>query len=175
MLTIPGVIVCAGHLVYRTIMLVDGSFTPSLGSTSWHCQQLFFRKSAHDPGSGRGNHRYAQTTWFHPRSKNPYQIDHFFVKQNDMKRVHDAKTVIWGADSDHRAIILRLDIGEAQRLYTDKPPMRVDRTVLHDPVKRKEFQQAVTKNILLLDNAHVDGVPATKLQVLCTKRDDCSS
>ena len=83
-----------------------------------------------------------------------------------MKRVHDAKTVIWGADSDHRAIIMRLDIGEAQRLYTDKPHMRVDRTVLHDPVKRKEFQQAVTKNISLLDNAHVDGVPATKLQVL---------
>jgi hypothetical protein len=37
----------------------------------------------------------------HPRSKNPYQIDYFFVKQSDMKRVRDAGAVNWRVDKDH--------------------------------------------------------------------------
>ena len=36
--------------------------------------------SAHDPGSGRGNHLYAQTTWFHPRSKKNVS-DRLFIRQ----------------------------------------------------------------------------------------------
>ena len=60
-----------------------------------------------------------------------------------MKRVRDAGTVNWGVESDHRAISLRLDIGEAQRHYPEKPPMRADRTLLQDPEKKKEWQEAV--------------------------------
>ncbi len=86
---------------------------------------------------GRGKYRYAQTTWYHPRSKNQYQIDHFFFKQNDMKKVSDAGAVNWGVESDHRAVTLRLDISEAQRHYPAKPPMRADRTLLQDPEKKK--------------------------------------
>ena len=83
-----------------------------------------------------------------------------------MKRVRDAGAVTWGVGSGHRAISLRLDIGEAQRHYLEKPPMRADRTLLQDPEKTKEWQEAVRKHVALLTGTSVDGVTATKLQVL---------
>jgi hypothetical protein len=46
-----------------------------------------------------------------------------------------------GVESDHRAISLRLDIGEAQLHYHEKPPMRADCTLLQDPEKKKEWQE----------------------------------
>ena len=49
-----------------------------------------------------------------------------------MKRVRDAGTVNWGVESDHRAIFLRLDIGESQRHYPEKLTMRADRTLLQN-------------------------------------------
>ena len=44
--------------------------------------------------------------------------------------------------------------------------MRADRTLLQDPEKKKEWQEAVRKHVTLLTGASVDRVTATKLQVL---------
>ncbi len=44
--------------------------------------------------------------------------------------------------------------------------MRADRTLLQDPEQQKEWQEAVHKHVTLLAGASVDGVTATKLQVL---------
>jgi hypothetical protein len=74
--------------------------------------------------------------------------------------------VNWGVKSDHRDISLRLDIGESQRHFPEKPPKRADRSLLQDPEKKKEWQEAVRKHVALLTGACVDGVTATKLQVL---------
>ncbi len=68
-----------------------------------------------------------------------------------MKKVRDAGAVNWGVESDHRAISLRLDIGEAQQHHPEKPPMRTDG-------KEKEWQEAVRKHAALLTGASVDGV-----------------
>jgi hypothetical protein len=44
--------------------------------------------------------------------------------------------------------------------------VRADRTLLQDPEKKKEWQEAVRKHFALLTGASMDGVIATKLQVL---------
>ncbi len=61
---------------------------------------------------------------------------------------------------------MRLDISEAQRHYPEKPPLRADHTLLQDPEKKKEWLEAIRKRHALLTGASVDGVTATKLQVL---------
>ena len=57
-----------------------------------------------------GKHAFAYTTWEHPGRKSPYQLDHFFVKQRDLKLVRDTGTWNHGVDSDHRAIYLKLEL-----------------------------------------------------------------
>jgi hypothetical protein len=44
--------------------------------------------------------------------------------------------------------------------------MRADCTILQDQKKNKEWQEAIRKHVALLTGASVDGVTATKLQVL---------
>ncbi len=56
-----------------------------LGLQQLALSTTFFRKTARGWGMGRGKYRYAQTTWYHPRSKDPYQIDHFFQAKCDEK------------------------------------------------------------------------------------------
>jgi hypothetical protein len=51
-------------------------------------------------------------TWYHPGAIwRGFQIDHFIVRQNDMKRVRDAGAMGWrGVDSDHYAVGSRLNL-----------------------------------------------------------------
>ena len=53
------------------------------------------------------------TTWIHPARKSHYQLYCFFVKQRDLKRVRDARCLNHGVDSDHSAILLKLEMAHS--------------------------------------------------------------
>jgi hypothetical protein len=88
-------------------------------------------------------------TWFHPALKSHFQMDHFFVKHSDMKRVQDCGSTSWcGVDSDHRSILLRLTI--AKNLMKRPPPAipKFDLTALsEDKMIHGTFLDSVTSNM----------------------------
>jgi len=107
------------------------------------------------------------TTWIHPARKSHYQLDYFFVKQRDLKRVRDARCWNHGVDSDHSAILLKLEIANSFSGPRAPRTARVDRGMLQDPIVRQAWREAVSKNVELLQGAQSrDGTPATALQVL---------
>ena len=109
-------------------------------------------------------------TWTHPCSKVAYKLDHFIVRQRDMKRVRDAGAVGWrGVDSDHCAVGLRLAI--ARNLKKQKSagrPGRIDRRALREPATLEKFVAAAKEHMAAaVAVGATAGVPApTKLQVL---------
>jgi hypothetical protein len=113
-------------------------------------------------------------TWRHPGRRSPFQLDHFFVKQKDFKRVRYAGVWAHGIDSDHRAIALRLEIAhtlsEIAHTLSEpqlQPVRRIDRNMLCDPETRKAFRAATKEHVELLRGArNPDGMIATALQVL---------
>jgi hypothetical protein len=114
---------------------------------------------------GRGKYRYAQTTWYHPRSKNPYQIDHVLSSKKILKgfmmlgRVTGRSIVTTGL-FPCAWILAKL---------SDNPRGTTDARRSHPSPGsglKKERQEAVRNHVALLAGASVDGVTATKLQVL---------
>jgi hypothetical protein len=113
-------------------------------------------------------------TWYHPGANwRGFQIDHFIVRQNDMKRVRDAGAMGWrGVDSDHYAVGLRLNLARnlKNRIDENRGQKRVwvDRSLLQIDGTRDKFKQAVTHNLNLLRNEHrMDGKPPpTQLTML---------
>jgi len=93
-------------------------------------------------------------------------LDHFFVKQKDLKRVRNAGIWAHGIDSDHRAITMRLAIAHT----VSGPPLparRVDRTMLYNSETRKEYRAAIKEYVELLRGSITsNGAKATPLQVL---------
>ena len=60
-----------------------------------------------------------RATWYSPRSKRPYEMDHFMMRRQDLKRVMDAGTKRrHSVYSDHTAICLKVRI--ARRLKKAK-------------------------------------------------------
>ena len=89
----------------------------------------YFRKTA-----GR-SYTSAYTTWVHPGRKSVYQLDHFFVKQRDLKLVRDAGAWDHGVESDHRAIHLNLELTNTVNMPSVRKA-RVDRGLLQDSLTR---------------------------------------
>jgi len=130
-----------------------------LGMNQLCAATTYFQKTA------GGNHAFAYTTWEHPARKSPFQLDHFFVKQKDLKLVRDAGTWNHGVDSDHRAIFLKLELDGTLIMPTVRME-RVDRSLLQDPVTRAAWRSVVAENVGLFRGSFIDGVQATPLQVL---------
>jgi len=125
-----------------------------LGAHELSAATTFFRRTA------RGRHATPYDTWHHNRTGNPYQLDHFFVKQKDMKRVRDAGPVNWGVDSDHRAILLRMEIASCTHPRTTRPAGRVDRALLRVVETAVKWRGAVSRHVAAL------GGSGSKLAVL---------
>ena len=110
---------------------------------------------------------YAHTTWRHPGRKSPFQLDYFFVKQKDLKRVRDAGVWNHGVDSDHRAIYLKLEIANTFARPNAPRVGRVDRGLLQNTEVRKAWRAEVTENVnLLRGSINHEGTRASALQVL---------
>ena len=91
----------------------------------------------------------------------------FFAKQKDLKRVRDAGYWNHGVDSDHSAVLLKLEIAHSFSGPCAPRTARVDRAMLQDPGARQAWREAVSKNVELLQGSvGRDGFPATALQVL---------
>ena len=74
---------------------------------------------------------------------------------------------IIGVDSDHSAILLKLEIAHSFSGPRAPRTARVDRGMLQDPAVRQAWREAVSKNVELLQGAGSrDGGTATALQVL---------
>ena len=113
-----------------------------LGAHELSAATTFFRRTA------KGGHATPYDTWHHFRNGRPYQLDHFFVKQKDMKRVRDAGPVNWGIDSDHRAVLLRMEIaGCVAPRRKARPTGRVDRALLRRPEHSKKWLHAVNRHV----------------------------
>lgn len=113
-----------------------------LGAHELSAATTFFRRTA------RGGHETPYDTWHQIRTGRPYQLDHFFVKQKDMKRVRDAGPVSWGTDSDHRAVLLRMEIaGCVAPRRKARPTGRVDRALLRTPGRSAKWLDAVSRHV----------------------------
>ena len=71
-------------------------------------------------------------SWWHPRNKKGYQLDHFLIKQRDHKRIINvALNYDKSVDSDHVGIKLKLRIARKLVVHKLRPRVaRVDRTKL---------------------------------------------
>ena len=59
------------------------------------------------------------------------------MKQRDLKRVRDARCWNHGVDSDHSAILLKLEIARSFSGPRAPRPARGDRGMLQDPIARQ--------------------------------------
>ena len=133
-----------------------------LGMNQLCAPMSFFRKTVHGlPQS------FAYATWRHPGRRSLFQLDYFFMKQKDLKRVRDAGVWKYGVDSDHRAIFLRLEIAHTLAEPRALCSKRVDRSLLQNPEVRAAWREAVTESVgMLRGSKNSDGGEATSLQVL---------
>jgi hypothetical protein len=96
-------------------------------------------------------------TWIHPCSKNVHQLDHFIVKQADLKRIQDAGRCGMNMNTDHYPLMMKLVVykNRKRNLKNLKPtfaaestkPLRVDRKLLRDPDTAQKFRSIVTMEI----------------------------
>jgi len=78
-------------------------------------------------------------------NKHAYQLDHFFVRRTDLRSVMDARSVAWGVDSDHRAIVMRMRIRRTIR----RPPVsvKIDLGKLRNKDVAREFRQRTKESL----------------------------
>ena len=82
-------------------------------------------------------------TWTNPCNKLSHQLDHFIVRQKDLKRVVDAgRYGALGKDSDHCPIRMLIKVGVRRKKET-KSRTRIDRGLLKDPEVAESFIGAV--------------------------------
>ena len=93
---------------------------------------------------------HTHATWYHPFSKKGYQLDHFFVKLKDHKRVTDVRNCpTWGVHSDHTPLLITLRLaGVSSKRRNVLDCQRVDRRLLRNEEKRTEFRQIVLDSCL---------------------------
>ena len=110
-----------------------------LGAHGLCAPTTFFQKTP------RGGHAYAHDTWRHPGSRQPHQIDHFFIRRKDLRSVLAAGPVNWGVDSDHRAIVMRFRILRTI-VRPPAPRVKVDREKLQNKDTADAFRAATARN-----------------------------
>jgi hypothetical protein len=102
-------------------------------------------------------------TWTNPCSKVGHQIDHFIMKQGDLKRVRNAGYYgRLGQLSDHAFVRIKIAIGRELKVRRpDRPKVRIDRSLLKIVETRNAFNQAVKE----IYTAPVDkpGEPSTRM------------
>jgi hypothetical protein len=85
-------------------------------------------------------------SWTHPGSRREHQLDHFTVKQKDLKRVRNAGRVgLRGKNSDHFAVRLELELATYKKQA--EPQKRIDRSALQNSSTRVLFLDAVKQNM----------------------------
>ena len=129
----PAYVNAAGHELYQMLA------TASLCAPS-----SFYQKSSYD-------------TWFSPRTRKGHQLDHFFIRKKDFKRVtNSGKLASMLADSDHYPVALTLRIARRllntnarmSRAQSTKPSMRVNRSLLREEHVQNRFVDAVKAGVL---------------------------
>ena len=123
-------------------------------------------------------------TWWHPRSKSGYSLDHVIVRKGQIGRVKQARTCSAVAvDSDHVPTYLELRVGRMQRRQKavgQTKPANI--AALRDPEKRRAFADAVGLAITDWHSAHPTAsleerakvfrdIPSAKALEVCGKRE----
>ena len=89
------------------------------------------------------------TTWIHPRSKKPHQIDHFIVNNEMSHRVTDCGLAEPILESDHRAVSVKLCVMKRLKKKTEprQKMINLDHSKLFDSNIQKSFCQEVLNNV----------------------------
>jgi len=94
-----------------------------------------------------------RATWYSPRSKRPYELDHFMMRRQDLKRVIDADTKRrHSVYSDHTAICLKIRIARGLRKQKERNPASFSRDRLQDEETRAKFIEVTEQHLLDLDS-----------------------
>ena len=89
--------------------------------------------------------RYATWTPPHFQGARRFQLDHFLVRQRDLRRVIDAGVRLQGVYSDHQMVVMDLRVAAKLAKPKTAPTTRTDRGLLRDPEMRRRFGVAVAK------------------------------
>ena len=92
------------------------------------------------------------STWTHPRSKKPHQIDDFLSEKSHFSRFTDAGIAEPVLDSDHLAIMCKLRIAAKLKKRTPDTRQKIlhlDTTVLKDKENCSKFCSTVANNYAL--------------------------
>ena len=96
------------------------------------------RRTRHDDSRFR--------TWIHPRSRNPFQLDHIFVNQAQARRVIAARVVrdrCARLGSDHRPVLVDLRLGKGSLARPPPKAPSAQRSALRNAELRKKFREAI--------------------------------
>ena len=114
-----------------------GHYTRAMLAMSNMCvASTFFRKS-------KRHYR----TWKNVRSGRPYQIDHFFMQRQNLRRVTDVRTCGWGVDSDHRAILLKIRLDKMSKPKTKCTNFFINRELLTNGTAIGSFNESVKQRM----------------------------
>ena len=117
------------------------------------------------------------TTWTHPRWRTGHQLDHWFMRRRDLKRVTDAR--VSGAvtlHSDHRALVLDLRVARNLRLnrVRTRPQRQFNIQSLRRPEVVTEFREAAVR-AFSASTATDAGQPSTSTSLLSGLADNMPS
>jgi hypothetical protein len=96
--------------------------------------------------------RRSYDTWFSPCSKLGHQIDHFIVRQSDLKLVRDAGRTCMGMNTDHYSVMLKITVSTKRKprvgpVVSRPPPGRINLKLLKDDEVADKFREIVTKEM----------------------------
>ena len=107
------------------------------------------RKRKHLPAKAKRHTRHDDSrfrTWIHPRSGNPFQLDHIFVNQSQARRVLAARVVrddCARIGSDHRPVLLDLRLGKGSLTRPSPRAPSAQRSALRNAKVRTAFCEAI--------------------------------
>jgi len=78
-------------------------------------------------------------------NKRAYQLDHFFVRRTDLRSVMDARSVAWGVDSDHRAVVMSMRI--RRTIWRPPASVKIDLWKLRNKEVAREFRQRTKESL----------------------------
>ena len=96
------------------------------------------------------------STWIHPRSKKPHQIDHFLTEKSQFACVVDAGRTHPILGSDHLAIMCKLRVAarlKKRNLTPRQQMLKLDTTVLADRERSSNFCKLVAEKYQAEDDA----------------------
>ena len=95
---------------------------------------------------------YRFASWTHPgREQSLHQLDHWWVKKSDMRRVCKASVSPECLGSDHRMVVLEIRVAcklKKVPVVQAPPKPRVNRELLRDPESRRRYIEQVKVTVL---------------------------